>query len=105
LLPPKVRFTGAVAARIHAGMSRKQVEGVLGCARGDYRQKHFVPLLVSSPPYYWFYDDVSRDDDGKISVCFDETDQVIDVGFENYANWPFSARPSLFDRMRSLLGW
>jgi hypothetical protein len=80
--------------RIEIGMTRAQVEHVLGGPPGDYRTRHTFPPAISM---YVFWDKW-QGDGGLIFVDFDGDDRV---SFKRHLDYIGPRQRSLMDRIMS----
>jgi hypothetical protein len=89
--------------RIEQGMSREEVETILGAPPGYYHTRHYCPKISSSVPYVDF--DFWVGDEGMVRVRFDDTGRAHWMQFQEITllDEPWE-RPSLIDRMRTWLG-
>lgn len=97
------RVTRAKLELVREGMTRAEVEALIGVPPGDYASGTVFSdcKFVERPEKPWAYSAEWTCDDGLLFVYFDENDRV--VWAVTYNGW-VSHEPTLFEKLRSWLG-
>lgn len=101
LAHPRVSISQATCDKIKPGMTRAEVEALIGGPPGDYSTKSALPAILELPPgvsrfELWF------DDQGVIMVVFDEGGKARHIFFSDDL---ILLDQGFFERLRSWLGW
>lgn len=107
-LPRSPRFTDEQFDRIQVGMTRAEVEAVLGCPPGCYAQEPVLAWIESPPDALeWAADSpgpLAENGDQpalRVAVCFDDRGKV-EAKFRTRITY---TPPTLLERLRRWAGW
>ena len=85
--------------RLKKGMSREEVEAIIGVPPGTYETERRISLgLFPIPP-----GEIWNGDEGIIDVCFDDTGHAVYLSFFNADEYSIPAEVGLLDRLRAWL--